>query len=315
MGFARGFRLIRGSIADQGFAWLDETTAEDAAKEAEDADAVVGFCSPDIVKAGKKLRWIQVGHTDVDKNLFPELVASPVVVTNTQRIYGPQVADRAFALLLALTHDADIWKTMESGNTRLPSYGTREKRFDIPHEFRGKTMLVVGLGGVGTEISRRAQAFGMRVMAIDPKEMERPAFVFSLEKPMKLMERLPDADLVILACPLTNETRDLMGEKQFKAMKKTAYFVNIAREGLVHEPALVAALQKRQIAGAGLDVIDPKLRSHSSNWELPNIVVSRLVDGLSPGGQERQWRLFRENIRRFVAGEPLLGVVDKAKGF
>src|SRR6266849_3001805 len=217
-------------------------TAEDAAKEAEDADAVVGFCSPDIVKAGKKLRWIQVGHTDVDKNLFPELVASPVVVTNTQRIYGPQVADRAFALLLALTHDADIWKTMESGNTRLPSYGTREKRFDIPHEFRGKTMLVVGLGGVGTEISRRAQAFGMRVMAIDPKEMERPAFVFSLEKPMKLMERLPDADLVILACPLTNETRDLMGEKQFKAMKKTAYFVNIAREGLMDEPALIAAL-------------------------------------------------------------------------
>jgi cyclase len=285
-------------------------TAEDAAKEAEDADAVVGFCSPEILKTGKKLRWIQVGHAGVEKDLFPELIASPVVLTNTQRVFGPQRADQAFALLLALTHDVDVWKSRNDEFPR-PKW---EKRFDLPNEFRGKTMLVVGLGGVGTEISRRAQAFGMRVIAIDFKNQERPSFVFSLDKPAKLMARLPEADVVILACPLTSETRDLMGEKQFKAMKKTAYFVNIARKSLVHEPALVAALQKQQIAGAGLDVIDPKSSANLPNWGV-NLVVSRLVDGQSLGGQDRQWRLFRENIRRFVAGEPLLGVVDKGKGF
>jgi phosphoglycerate dehydrogenase-like enzyme len=175
-------------------------------------------------------------------------------------------------------------------------------------------MLIVGLGGVGTEISRRAHAFGMRVIAIDPKDMERPPFVFALEKPAKLMERLPEADVVILACPLTNETRDLMGQEQFQVMKKTAYFINIGREGLVQRRALVDALDKHLIAGAGLDVIDHKFPYPTFETSV-NFVVTYNEDRPSPGGQERQWRLFRENIRRFVAGEPLLAVVDKGKGF
>ena len=176
-------------------------------------------------------------------------------------------------------------------------------------------MLVVGLGGVGTEISRRANAFGMRVIALDPKDVERPPFVFALDKPANLMERLPEADVVILACPLTNETGDLMGEKQFGMMKKTAYFINIGPEGLVQKPALVAALDKHQIAGAGQDAIDSNKFRYPIFQSSPNFVVTFHEDRPSPGGQERQWRLFRENIRRFVAGEALLGVVDKAKGF
>ena len=119
-------------------------------------------------------------------------------------------------------------------------------------ELHGKTMLVVGLGGIGTQISRRANAFGMRVQAIDPKEMERPAYVFSLDKPAKLMELLPKADVVVIACPLTSETKGLLGEKQFAAMKPTAYIINVARGGIVQTPALEAALKAKKIAGAGL---------------------------------------------------------------
>jgi len=292
-------------------------TAEDAAKEAEDADAVVGFCSPEILKAGKKLRWIQVGHVGVEKDIFPELVSSQAVLTNTQRIYGAQVADQAFALLLALTNNLrDNWRNRGGGFRSGPD----GKPLTLPHEFRGKTMLVVGLGGVGTEISRRAHGFGMRVMAIDPKDMERPPFVFSLDKPGKLMERLPEADVVILACPLTNQTRELMGEEQFKTMKKTGYFINIGREGLMKKEALIAALDREKIAGAGFDVTDPVFLDEGPlSWKgtakLLNVVVNSHLGDASPGGQERQWRLFRENIRRFVAGEALLGVVDKGKGF
>jgi phosphoglycerate dehydrogenase-like enzyme/glyoxylase-like metal-dependent hydrolase (beta-lactamase superfamily II) len=287
-------------------------TAEDAAKEAEDADAVVGFCASGILKNGKKLRWIQVGHTDVDKDLFPELIASPVVVTNTQRIYGPQAADQAFALLFAITHHMyDRDKAKDS-----PSWPEWP---DMPDELRGKTMLVVGLGGVGAEISRRAHAFGMRVLAIDPKDMERPPFVFSLEKPVKLMERLPQADVVVLACPLTNETRGLLGEKQFKAMKQTAHFVNVARDGLVQKDALLAWLKNNPVAVAGLHVTDSDFQSKNAIsqklWRSTNVVTNLRLDRPSFAGQDRQWRLFRENIRRFVAGEALLGVVDKEKGF
>jgi phosphoglycerate dehydrogenase-like enzyme/glyoxylase-like metal-dependent hydrolase (beta-lactamase superfamily II) len=284
-------------------------TVEEAAKAVSDADGVIGFCTPAIVQAGKKLRWIQVGSAGVEKDLFPELVKSSVVLTNTQRIYGPNVADQALALLLALTR-----------GLRMPEDPSHRwdwlKQNVRPEELHGKTMLVVGLGGIGTQIARRAHGFGMRVRAIDPRDLERPEFVFSLSKPDRLSEMLPQADVVVLACPLTAETRGLIGTAQLQAMKKTAYLINIARGGIVKTDALVAALKGKQIAGAGLDVTDPEpLPDDHPLWKLPNVVLSPHVGGQSPEARERQWRLWRENLRRFVAGEPLLCVVDRTRGY
>lgn len=307
--------LMPGKIAElkrvaPDVEFLEAKNAEAAAKMAADADAVLGFCTPEIVKAGSNLRWIQVGHAGIEKDLSPELAASKITMTNTARVYGPEVADQAFALLLALTRGvkanrgtaADQWKLLEP----------QEK----PQELNGKAMLVVGLGGVGTQISRRAHAFGMRVMAVDPKEMERPDFVFSLDKPAKLLELLPKADVVVFACPLTPETKGMFGSDMFKAMKPSAYFVNIARGGVVNTDALVEALDKKRIAAAGLDVTDPEpLPDNHPLWKQAHCVISPHTGGQSPEGQERQWRLWRENVRRFVAGEPLLCVVDKTKGY
>jgi phosphoglycerate dehydrogenase-like enzyme len=280
-------------------------SAGEAAKAAEDADAVLGFCTADIIKAGRNLRWIGVGYAGVEKILVPEVVESKVVLTNAQRLHGPNVADQALALLLGLTRGL---------REIIPEAGRRPE--GPITELNGKTVLVVGQGGLGTQISRRAQGFGMRVMAIDPKDMERPPFVFSLAKPERLMELLPKADVVVLACPLTGETRGMIGEPQFQAMKKTAYFINVARGGLVQTQALVEALQKKQIAGAGMDVTDPEpLPADHPLWKMSNVVISPHIGGNSPDAQDRIWRLWRENVRRFVAGEPLLCVVDKAKGY
>jgi phosphoglycerate dehydrogenase-like enzyme/glyoxylase-like metal-dependent hydrolase (beta-lactamase superfamily II) len=273
--------------------------AADAAKNVEDADAVIGFCSSDIVKNGKKLRWIQTAHAGVEGDLSPELVGSKVVLTNLQRSHGPNTADQTFALLLGLTRGVQGAK--DGGGLQ---------------ELHGKTMLVVGLGGIGTQVARRAHAFGMRVMAVDPKEMEHPAFIFSIDKPAKLMELLPKADVVVLACPFTAETRGLIGADQLKAMKNTAYLINIARGGVVKTDDLAAALQRNQIAGAGLDVTDPEpLPTNHPLMKLANCIITPHIGGQSPEVKERQWRLWRENVRRFVAGEPLLCVVDKAKGY
>jgi phosphoglycerate dehydrogenase-like enzyme len=185
-----------------------------------------------------------------------------------------------------------------------------------PQELHGKTMLIVGLGGIGSQVARRAHAFGMRVMAVDPKELERPACVFSIDKPAKLMELLPKADVVVLACPLTSETRGLIGADQLKAMKKSAYLINISRGGVVKSDELAVALKNKEIAGAGLDVTDPEpLPNGHALWKLSNCVITPHIGGLSPELRERQWRLWRENVRRFVAGEPLLCVVDKTKGY
>jgi phosphoglycerate dehydrogenase-like enzyme/glyoxylase-like metal-dependent hydrolase (beta-lactamase superfamily II) len=285
-------------------------TAEDAAKAVEDADAVLGFCTADIVKAGPKLRWIQVGHAGVEKDLSPELVGSKIVLTNGQRIAGPPVADQAFALLLALT------RGIRQATPSPGAEGDNGRPNGKLQELHGKTMLVVGLGGIGTQIARRAHAFGMRVQAIDPKDLPRPRFVFSLDKPNRLMDLLPRADVVVLACPLTAQTQGLIGEAQLRAMKETAYLINVARGGLVQTPALAAALKQKQIAGAGLDVTDPEpLPPGHPLAELSNVVISPHVGAQSPDRMEREWRLWRENVRRFVAGEPLLCVVDKEKGY
>jgi cyclase len=285
-------------------------TAAEAAKEAGDADAVVGFSSAQIARAGKNLRWIQIGHAGVEKDLVPEIVKSSITVTNTARVYGPNVADQAFALLLALNRgigakkiDQSIWETL--------------KKQSKPQELHGKSMLVVGLGGIGTQIARRADAFGMKVMAIDPNEkIIRPPFVFSLDRPSRLMDLLPSADVVVLSCPLTPETKEMFAASQFHAMKKSAQFINIGRGGLVKQADLVAALKSNVIAGAGMDVTDPEpLPDNHPLWSLPNVVLTPHLGGQSDGARDRQWRLFRENIRRFVAGDPLLCVVDKQRGY
>jgi phosphoglycerate dehydrogenase-like enzyme/glyoxylase-like metal-dependent hydrolase (beta-lactamase superfamily II) len=289
-------------------------TAEDAAREAADADAVLGFCTPPIVKAGAdRLRWIQVVHAGVEKDLSPELVKSRVVLTNTARIYGPNVADQAFALLLALTRGLQT-APVPPGDF---SYWGRMKVAARPKELHGKTMLVVGLGGIGTQVARRAHAFGMRVMAVDANEhLQKPDFVFSLDRPAKLLDRLPEADVVVLACPLTAATKGLIGAPQLKAMKPSAYLINIARGGLVKTADLVATLKAGEIGGAGLDVTDPEpLPNDHPFWKMANVVISPHVGGRSPGAQDRQWRLWRENVRRFAAGERLLCVVNKEKGY
>jgi phosphoglycerate dehydrogenase-like enzyme/glyoxylase-like metal-dependent hydrolase (beta-lactamase superfamily II) len=276
---------------------------EEAAKVVEDADAVVGFCTADIIKAGKNLRWIHTSLAGVDKALSPQLIAANVVLTNGQRLNGPNVADQAFALLLALT------RNLRSGG---PANGEAVQPAELRRELRGQTMLVVGLGGIGTEIGRRAHAFGMRVLAVDSEEVERPAFVFHVDKPAQLLSLLPKADVVVLACPLTAETRGLMGEAQLRAMKTSAYLINVARGEMVQTPALVEALQWKQIAGAGLDVTDPEpLPGEHPLRKMANVVISPHVGGQSPGARQRQWQLLRENVRRFAAGEALLCVVDK----
>lgn len=285
-------------------------TAEEAASAVEDADAVLGFSTPEIVKAGKKLRWIHIPHTGVEKEICSELIQSPIVMTNTKRLFGPQVADTALALLLALTRGL---------RQTLPLQGDgqwRTKELTGLGELHGKTLVVVGLGGIGTQVSRRAHGFGMRVMAVDVQDIAKPDFVFGLAKPDKLMELLPTADVVLVSCPLTDQTRGLIGKAQLGAMKKSAYLINVARGGVVQTSALTEAIEKKQIAGAGMDVTDPEpLPPEHPLWKMPGVVIVPHIGAQSPEGLDRAWRLMKENVRRFVAGEALLCVVDKAKGY
>lgn len=312
---------------------LDEAQREEIARVAPKIDLVVGlstadalrrateahgvdasYATPEFLRAAKKLVWVQAGSAGVDRYLaIPEL-AEPegLVLTNMSGIHGPAIADHVFAMLLALTRDlpvhlagraAGTWKREGSGVLR-------------PIALQDRTLLVVGLGSIGTEIARRGRGFGMHVIATRRSDSPSPDFVEHVGKPEELLALLPRADVVAIALPLTDETKGLFGREAFAAMKAGSYLVNIGRGKIVQTDALVGALQSGRLAGACLDVTDPEpLPKDHPLWKLPNVVVTPHVAAEAEITDARHWTLLRENLRRFDAGEPLLNVVDKRAGY
>jgi phosphoglycerate dehydrogenase-like enzyme len=252
------------------------------------------------------------------------IAAGDIVLTNARRCYGPNIADQAFAYLLSFT--SGVKEAIEGlegqaaasggGGAESPLWARvgRGKRPAI--ELRGKTLLVVGVGGIGGQVAERARGFGMRVIGIDPEPAAVARAPFPVHPPGKLLDLLPRADAVVVACPLTSASKGMFGKAQFDAMKDGAYFINVARGRIVDQEALAAALRGGKLAGAGLDVTEPEpLPDASPLWGLENVIITPHNAGQYDGSKRRGKLLTRENIRRFAAGEPLLNVVDKAKGY
>jgi phosphoglycerate dehydrogenase-like enzyme len=183
-------------------------------------------------------------------------------------------------------------------------------------ELRGRTALVIGVGGIGTQVAQRAAAFGMRVFAVDPKDAPLHRDLTYVGKPDELDVLLPEADVVFSCVPRTPRTEGMLGRAQFDAMKKGAYVINVSRGAIIDTDALVAALLSGKLAGAGLDVTDPEpLPNGHALWKMDNVIITPHVAGQSDRIGERRMRLYRENIVRFVTGKPLRNVVDKQLGY
>src|SRR5438876_4310553 len=216
-------------------------------REVADAHVIFGEFAHEDLQAARQLRWIQYGAAGVEHILYPELVDSPIVLTNMQRIYSPVISEQAIGLMLTLTRG-------------FPQYTlqTREHRWQtVPGlvEISGMTLGLVGLGGIGTDTAYRAHyGFNMKVLAVDPKPLPKPSFVAELHSPEWLPKMAPQVDILMSAAPHTRATEGMFNETVFRAMKRTAFFVNVSRGKLVDTPALVRALEEGWIAGAGLDV-------------------------------------------------------------
>ncbi len=289
--------------------------AKEALARAPEADAMDGsLCTPAVLPAAKKLRWVQQFSAGVEQLIaIPELVANDkVVLTNMRAMFGPNIADHVFALLLSLTRGLPHYQ-------QLMQTETWEKRGNAGIqllELKDKTMLIVGLGGIGREVAVRAHAFGMQVVATDAKEMALPPYVSRLEPPQALKSMLPLADVVVIAAPLTGKTTGLIGPAELALMKPSAFYINVARGKIQDNQALAAALKAGKLAGAGLDVTEPEpLPKGHPLWKAPHVIITPHVAGQSPGSVARRRALFTENMRRFAAGEPLLNVVDKKAGY
>jgi phosphoglycerate dehydrogenase-like enzyme len=285
-------------------------SAEELNRLLPEVDVVIGAVNADMLARAKNLRWMQHTEAGVDTVLFPELVESPVVVTNMARMFAPCISETAVGMLLALTRGLNQYY--------IPQFPQR-KFFAERNlvEVDGMTMGIAGMGGIGASTAMRFHyGFHMRILATDAKPLVKPMFVDVLREPAWLMEMVPQVDVLVSAVPLTKDTSLLFNDKVFRAMKKTAYFLSLSRGGVVDQPALVQALQEGWIAGAGLDVTTPEpLPPDAPLWDCPNTVMTCHTSGFSPQRRIRQMGLIAENVRRYAAGLPLLNVVDKQRGY
>jgi phosphoglycerate dehydrogenase-like enzyme len=272
------------------------------------------WATAEFLEKAEELRWVQATSAGVDRYLSNQALmnSEQIVFTNMQGMHGPTIADHVFGLLLTLTRDLRIHAQEETRGKWLRE-GSQEMK---PVALEGRTLLVVGLGGIGREVAKRGKGFGMTVWATKRRATPAPAYVDRLETSSALMEMLPKADVIVLCVPLTDETRGMLDADAFAAMQMDTYLINIARGPVVDTDAMVTALKNGTLAGAGLDVTDPEpLPADHPLWSLPNVIITPHIAARSSLTREDWNRLYRENLRRFAQGEPLLNVVDKTVGY
>jgi len=289
-------------------------TREEFRKSLREAEVVYGATSGADLDYAPRLKWVQAGGAGVE-GLDPKFRASPVVLTNYARTFAPGISETAMGLLLCLTRGITKYYLPQFQKRQWKPIGS--PRSEHHTELVGRTMGLVGLGGIGSAVARRAYyGFDMRIVATDAKPIPTPEYVAELHDPGWFPQMVPQADVLVAAAPHTPETERMFNEEVFRRMKKTAYFLALSRGKLFDDLALVKALKEGWIAGAGLDVFpqEPPPPEHPI-FDCPNVVMSMHTSGWSPDRQVRLIELFAENVRRYAAGLPLLNVVDKQRGY
>jgi phosphoglycerate dehydrogenase-like enzyme len=284
---------------------------KDAVGLAGSADVILGFIPKPLFDAAPKLRWVHCIASGMDMFLYPEMKASPVVLTGEKGLVGGHLADTGFGLLLALTRQ--IGTAIRLGPE---GWNRREAMRMVELELEGLTMGVVGFGGTGRAMARRAVAFGMHVIACDVMAVAPSDGVAEVWTMERLDDLLAASDVVAIGAPLTDETRGLFDDARFAAMKSGALLVNVTRGEIVDGDALVRALTDGHLGGAALDVapVEPLPADHPL-WTLDNVVMTPHTAGASQLRGPRNIARFCDNLRRAQAGEPLVGVVDKQLGY
>ncbi|HJS21357.1 MAG TPA: D-2-hydroxyacid dehydrogenase [Steroidobacteraceae bacterium] len=277
------------------------------------ADALIGFCTADILAQGARVQWIQLMSAGAERCVsVPAVPERDILVTNMQRVGGPVMAEHVMAMTLALARGLQTYvREQEAGRWNPDAVGDQGSP-----ALQGKTMLIAGLGGIGTEVARRAHAFDMRIVATRASNKPAPSYVSHVGPPAELITLLREADVIVNALPLTEETKGVFDARAFAAMKPKALFINVGRGGTVVTADLSRALSEKRLGGAGLDVTDPEpLPPDSPLWKMSNVIITPHVSTDSDFGSERHWLIARENLRRYVAGEPMLSVVDIKRGY
>lgn len=280
----------------------------------EDADAYIGFCSPRLMaQVSERFLWLHSYLVGMDSCTGLDQAATEGrIFSNSKRLSGPTIADHSIAMMLSLARGLPAFHGAQAQSRwdRSPAAGVTFG------ELEGKTLLVVGLGGIGTEVARRAHGLGMRVTATRRSSREGPDFVDRVGLSSELAELASEADVVVNALPLTAETTGLFNKAFFAVMPRGSMFVSVGRGKSTVTQDLIAALESGHLYGAGLDVTDPEpLPPESRLWTLPNVIITPHVSASGIDSIRRGATIAVENLRRYVVGEALLNEVDMAAGY
>lgn len=287
------------------------TTHQEAIQHVGDAEVILGLVNKKLFSAATQLKWVQSISSGVDMFFYPEFLESEVVLTSEKGLVGEHLADHGFGLLLMLTrqlatalrYGADSWNHRP------------EMRFQ-EIELTGSVFGIIGLGGTGRAMAKRAAAFGMKCIAVDRDPVAPMAEVPEVWSPARLEELLAFSDIVSVCCPLTSQTRELFDEAAFTVMKDNAILVNVTRGEVMHETSLINALKNGQIGGAALDVAPREpLPADSPLWSMPNVVMTPHTAGASQFRVQRNIDRFIHNLEAYINGEKLEGIIDREAGY
>lgn len=280
-----------------------------------DADVMIGWSLPvEQLRGAKSLRWIYSITAAVDQFLYPELVSSEITIINAGSVHGPVAAEHAIAVLLALAKRLPTAvRYQERRKWAMEAIWNEQPR---PREVRGATLVVVGLGSIGAEVAAMAAALKMHVIGVREHPERGTAGAHEVVGYEALDGVLSRADFVALAAPLTTRTRHLIDARRLQLFKAGAFLINVSRGALVDEAVLVKALREHKIAGAALDVFEEEpLSRWSPLWKMPQALITPHTAFLTENVWQRHYEVFTGNLKRYMTGQALEGVVDKGRGY
>jgi phosphoglycerate dehydrogenase-like enzyme len=321
-------RLTRISGAAAGLNVVNAQNEPEALAGIVDADAFFGKITPPLLAASRKLRWVQTATASLEHYMFDALVEHPCMLSNMRGLFSDVIADHVMGFVICLARNLHLYRDQqrsrhwepiggEAGRSDFTAGPAFVSEIDRRHlHLSDCTLGVVGVGNIGAEICRRARAFGMTVLGVDPHCRTVPGAVAEVWPPERLFDLLGQSDFVVIAAPHTPETYKLFRRDKFEAMKKTAYLINIGRGAIVDLADLAVALQSQRIAGAALDVFETEpLPVDSPLWRMSNVIITPHIAAASTHIAERHLETLLENIRRFVAGQDPATLVDKRKWY